>query len=65
MVSYKTNLILDVLLLIVFVVCALSGFFMRIFGRETHFISGVVLVLLVVLHLIFHWGQIWNFFFGP
>ena len=65
MVSIKTNIILDSLLLVNFLICALSGFFMRnsFWGmsvREIHFISAKILIFLVLVHIILHWGFIKN-----
>ncbi|MFH0808582.1 MAG: DUF4405 domain-containing protein [archaeon] len=68
MVSLKTNLILDVLLFIDFLVCVLSGIFMkmRLFVFDfsgIHVLSGVLLIILVLFHFGFHFSSIrYNFF---
>ena len=61
----KINTIVDVFLLIDFIICAVSGFMMRnpvLNFRQIHFISGIVLIVLVVLHLILHYNWIKNLF---
>lgn len=72
----KTNIIIDVLMLASMAVVSLSGYLLdevvrrgvtfmgmgRGTWRDIHLWSGIIIVVLLVLHIIFHWKTIDGFF---
>ena len=72
----KTNIIIDVLLLASMAVVSSSGYLLdevvrrgvtfmgmgRRAWRDIHLWSGIIIVVLLVLHIIFHWKTINGFF---
>ena len=72
----KTNIIIDVLMLASMAVVSLSGYLLdevvrrgvtfmgmgRGTWRDIHLWSGIIIVVLLVLHIIFHWKTINGFF---
>jgi hypothetical protein len=50
--------VLDALMGIVFFVCAVSAFLPREAWSEIHEVSGIILIVLVLLHLILHFKWI-------
>ncbi len=58
MVKQKLNAILNFLLIISLAICVGSIYFSH--DKAIHTISGIILTILIVIHLAFHWDYLKN-----
>ena len=59
----KLNYVIDMVMLLVFLICAITGILLLVGVRgitikDIHNLSGIILLALVIIHFVLHWKWI-------